>query len=113
MIVIPEGKIVKAAIKVGDEIFTGWRHSDIRNIIIKEKSMSQEEMKKIMNPWNQGFVTENGIFLTRTQAYSYGQFMGQVGSIIGSELTSEDLWDNYGNPIPPKTKELPKAERYI
>jgi len=41
----------------------------------------------------QGFVTEDGTFLTRAEAEKLARQTGQlVGPIIGGELTSEDLW---------------------
>jgi len=93
----PEGKIVKAAIRVGEKIYTGWRHADIRNDIVDTTDISREEIASIMHDeWKVGFVTENGRFLTRKQALIYGRVHGQIDTIEGSVLTSEDLWDNDG-----------------
>ena len=90
----PQGKISKAAIIVNDKIFVGWRHADIRNAIIKEVNISRLAIVHIMGDLNcVGFLTENGVFLTRSEALVYGRKIGQVKSLIGSVLTSEDLWD--------------------
>lgn len=95
----PEGKIVKAAIIFEGKTHTGWRHSEIRNdIILKENPARLDIASAMHDPWKTGFVTENGRFLTRKQALTYGMSIGQITNIIGSELTSEDLWDNKGNP---------------
>jgi len=96
----PEGKIVKAAILVGEKVFTGWRHADIRNEIVVTTDISREEIAAIMHDdWKCGFITENGRFLTRNQALTYGQSIGQITKTIGSVLTSEDLWDNNGKAL--------------
>jgi hypothetical protein len=96
----PEGKIVKAAIIVEGKTFTGWRHADIRNEIILLTGISCREMAVIMHDdWKCGFITENGRFLTRSQALTYGQSIGQITKIIGSVFTSEDLWDSNGKEL--------------
>lgn len=97
----PQGKIIKAAIIVGDKTFVGWRHADIRNTIIKEVPIDRLTISHIMgDPKCDGFITENGVFLNRKEALEYGRKIGQVHRIIGSVLTSEDLWDNKGVPHP-------------
>lgn len=43
--------------------------------------------------WEQGFTTEEGVFLNRHDAEEYARDHGQIeGKLIGSILTSEDLW---------------------
>jgi hypothetical protein len=97
--ILPEGKIVRAAIIFRGKTYTGWRHADIRNDIINIIDPPRLEISNTMaDPWSVGFVTENGRFLTRNQAQTYGQYIGQLKHFIGSVLTSEDLWDNNGNP---------------
>ncbi len=94
----PEGDICSAAIKYKDLVIIGWRHANIRNEIVEKFGATKEEMQAIMSdPWKVGFITENGRFLTRSQALLYGRQIGQIDTIIGSELTSEDLWDSNGN----------------
>jgi hypothetical protein len=93
----PEGKIVKAAIKIEDKIYVGWRHFQIRNQIIRETDISRIDICHIMSDSScDGFVTENGFFLNREQALEYGRSIGQVNKLIGSVLTSEDLWNING-----------------
>jgi hypothetical protein len=95
----PEGKLVKAALIFRDKLYTGWRHADIRNQIMDETKAPREEVSALMSDkWSVGFITENGRFLTRMQAFVYGRNRNQIGEIIGSELTSEDLWDIVGKP---------------
>jgi len=90
----PKGLICKAAIIFNDKVVTGWRHAFIRNAIILESDPSKEDMSAAMHDdFSCGFVTENGRFLTRTQAMAYGIHIGQITKIIGGTLTSEDLWD--------------------
>ena len=95
----PEGKIVKAAVIFKGKTYTGWRHADIRNDIVNLVNPPRLEMCNTMSdPWSVGFITENGRFLTRKQALTYGQSIGQIKHLIDSTLTSEDLWDKEGNP---------------
>jgi hypothetical protein len=95
----PEGKLAKAALIFRDKLYTGWRHAEIRWDIIAETKAPREEIFHLMaDDWANGFVTENGRFLTRKQALNYARSIGQINEIIGSELTSEDLWDAEGNP---------------
>ena len=93
----PEGKIVKAAIIFEGKTYTGWRHSDIRDDIRNLVNPSRIDLANALHDeWKTGFVTENGRFLTRRQALTYGMSIGQINEITGSVLTSEDLWDNQG-----------------
>lgn len=94
----PEGRIVAAAIIFKDKTYTGWRHAEIRNVIMDTGASREEIMATMHDKWKTGFVTENGRFLTRMQALIYGRNHGYIGDIIGSELTSEDLWDENGVP---------------
>lgn len=95
----PEGKLVKAAIVVGEKTYTGWRHADIRNEIALTGIPRGEICAITSDDWKVGFITENGRFLTRRQALTYGRSIGQVKKLIGSVLTSEDLWDNEGKEL--------------
>jgi hypothetical protein len=48
-----------------------------------------------VNPisWEQGFLTSNGRFVTRNVAEQVARLTGQLTKpLIGSILTSEDLW---------------------
>lgn len=94
--IAPEGRICKAAIVFKDKTYTGWRHAEIRNVIMETGAAREEIMMTMHDKWACGFVTENGRFLTRNQALVYGRNHGQIGEIIGCELTSEDLWDENG-----------------
>lgn len=94
----PEGKLVKAAISYNGKVYTGWRHSDIRMSMF-DQGISQETIQSITSdPWNVGFITENGRFLTRKQALPYARMKKQIDTIAGAELTSEDLWEDDGTP---------------
>jgi hypothetical protein len=85
------GKIVKSAIKINDKVYTGHRHSDIFQDLIAQ-GFPREELCKVDQDWQQGFVTESGRYLPRCQALGYARYIGQVKEIEGSVLTSEDLW---------------------
>jgi hypothetical protein len=98
--VAKRGKIFKAAIRMPDEIYLGWRHHLIRDYIVETGKYTRLEIVKAMgDEWNQGFITETGQYMSRKQALCQARRMGQVNELIGSILTSEDLWDIDGHPL--------------
>ncbi len=78
--------IKEAAIFYNGNIYTGKRHCDIIHNIVLETYTSP--IKGI-----QGFVTEDGIFVTREQAARIAYEAGQIKQ-KKSELYSEDLTNN-------------------
>ena len=95
----PEGKLVKAAIVLGDKVYTGYRHAQIRTDMIIS-GIPQDTIDSTMNdPWKVGFITENGRFLTRKQSLPYARSIKQINKIIHNEICSEDLWDEQGQPL--------------
>jgi hypothetical protein len=84
-------RLVKAAICYLDTVYTGWRHSHIlwhmREIGLPR--VRQEE---------QGFIDQFGAFYRRESCSFIALENGQVSRYI-DPLTSEDLWDNDGNPL--------------
>lgn len=65
------------------KIELGWRHPDILHRFIGEVSK---------DPYDQGFYTSKGRFVTREEGLIIARAAGQVGDIIGGVLTSEDLY---------------------
>lgn len=65
------------------------RHYHVMRAILHET-----DMERIPNGHDQGFLTECGIFVRRKPAEHIARDAGQLkgGSMIGSVLTSEDLW---------------------
>lgn len=61
----------------------GWRHADIFHRFEGEVSKS---------PYDQGFYTSKGRFVTRDEGLIIAREAGQVDTIIGGLLTSEDLY---------------------
>lgn len=96
-------KIIAAAIKVGDHIFTAPRHY----LIFHQKSF--QKLPNAKRDHIQGFVTNEGKFLNRKEAYKLASANGQIQERIDSgalfryhgknstmhptDLFSEDLWD--------------------
>lgn len=81
-------KVEKAAIKIDETIVSvprpGRHHNCIRKAI-------EKEVYKTDNI--QGFVLSDGRFVGREEALEVAREAGQVGEdLIGSVLTSEDLW---------------------
>lgn len=95
-------KIMSAAVIIRGETFTGYRHADIRNRIRDTGEFDREEIaNSIHDDEATGFILEDGTFMTREQALVYGRKIGQVGEVIGGQLTSEDLWTVEGKSLPP------------
>lgn len=86
-------KIVKAAIRQGEFVYTGWRHAAIL-MDMKDAGCSSPSYD------DQGFVDQEGHFYRRSPAGTIVRMNEQVKEFINpSVLTSEDLWDNEGNQI--------------
>jgi hypothetical protein len=89
----PAGPIIKAAIRLHGTIYTGWRHAAIKQEIGVGTPIPDPD-------WNIGFITENGYFLTRKQAKLYALVRKQITHTQLPVLSSEDLWDDNGKPLP-------------
>jgi hypothetical protein len=92
------GRIVKAAIRLEGEIYTGYRHADILRDM-RDLGISREKLHLLDQNWDQGFITETGRFLSRKQAMNYGLYIGQITKTKSATLTSEDLWKVDGSPL--------------
>lgn len=102
---MPRGEgpwLVKAAIRMEDgTVHTGCRHCNIFYDIAKAHP-GDEEMRLAANRAEQGFVDEDGTFYGRPAALTWAIYIGQIPSercLIGSVLTSEDLWENDFTPV--------------
>lgn len=85
-------KFVKAAIRVGDNVFTEWRH---HNIIRHLHGLGF----KAIDVNDQGFVDQNGYYYGNRKFCGYWAWRnGQIKKQV-RDLTSEDLWDAQGNPL--------------
>ncbi len=79
-----EERIVQAAILQDGEIFTGHRHYMIMNKI-------HDKTGKDPFLGEQGFVTDTGRFVSRTEAARIALRAGQI-KLPKAELTSDDLY---------------------
>jgi hypothetical protein len=77
--------ITAAAMRRDGKVFTGRRHPNIIQDMIK---------LGYTKPWDeQGFVTDKGDFLSRVDAAKHAIACGQIKKTQwGSMLFSEDLW---------------------
>jgi len=77
--------IIKSAIRKNGKIYTGHRHYNILN---------NAEPFGFLRDGEQGFVDENGIFLTREEAAIEAIKCGQIKQLKyhKSKLFSEDLY---------------------
>ncbi len=78
--------IVASAILHDGIIFTGVRHSEIIEDLVRLGYSTP-----IPNH-EQGFVKTGGYFLFRELAKDYAKLKGQIPSDFNKVLTSEDLW---------------------
>lgn len=87
-----DSRLVKAAIRIHNDVYTGWRHSEIIRYVAKE-----QKIVPFVNTEMQGFVTADGEWLRRASCSYIAFASGQTTKYIAT-LCSEDLWDNEGNP---------------
>ena len=88
-----ETKLVKAAVRVDDAVYCGWRHFQVM-WYIKELGIPGP-----ISMDQQGFVDQHGNFFMRPCCATIVLMSGQIKTIHADrELLSEDLWDNEGNP---------------
>lgn len=95
--------LISSACKLNDTIWTGFRHSDCF-AKMKLDGMTLEDKKNIV----QGFLTEDGEFLTRKEAFERAVLCGQIkdeGEAPEKRiLVSEDIW-------PLRPEDLPHLKR--
>lgn len=91
--------ITHVAIRFQDKIWSLPRpyrhHHIIRMIMYLDKEYGKGELDAVdAYRDDQGFLDESGKYLTRNQAQVNAELNGQIrnGKLIGSVLTSEDLW---------------------
>jgi hypothetical protein len=87
--------IVKAAVIVGEDVYTGWRHAHIMVHIHSQEGLASHSIGQD----DQGFVDADGCFYNRYQSARIALKNGQTKR-LHNLLTSEDLWDNEGVPHP-------------
>lgn len=86
-------KFVKAAIRIGDNVYLAWRH----HLIINELGPTGKYKPNDFN--DQGFIDQDGYYYGSRKFCGYWAWRnGQIKKQV-RELTSEDLWDNNGNPL--------------
>ena len=88
-----DARIVKAAIRFGDLVYTGWRHSVImEHVHARGKAYTTQE--------DQGFVDQYGNFHNRWRSGQIAARARQAPFRHGT-LLSEQVWDNQGKPRDP------------
>jgi hypothetical protein len=87
------GKVKCAAIEAGDKIFTGRSHADI---ILGSMECHHAPQQ------SQGFVDNDGIFLTRKEAYSRAVEHGQIKDDGGTPLLLSEMLPRQSQPERPE-----------
>ena len=73
-------KIVKAGIKWKGKVYTGYHHRDIIDVLWQTKKISIDDIKTDI----QGFVTDTGRFVNRSEGADIAFKAGQIKSGIYS-----------------------------
>jgi hypothetical protein len=80
--------LIDAAVRYNGKIYTGKRHGCIMQEIIKEFPDA-----KLKDPFDQGFVDENGNYYHRKAARMHAIKCGQLpNNFFRERILSEDLW---------------------
>lgn len=90
-------KIICSAVRYNDKVWRGHRHGDAIQAMRGELSytMNRKELNEAQVDRDQGFVTSEGRYVNRAEAWSIAE---KAGQIIDREyqtkdcLYSEDLW---------------------
>ena len=88
-----DSRLVRAAIKLPNQVITGWRHSDILYHIGKYLGVATTQE-------DQGFIDQYFCWYNRFQSARIALHAKQILK-LPNVLTSEDLWDNDGTPREP------------
>jgi hypothetical protein len=74
-------------------VLSGWRHACIWETLKATTGKVQHEFGKMNVDWIDGFLTNKNRFLNRKESFDLVSKNEQLTKpLIGSELTSEDLW---------------------
>ena len=93
--------IICSAIRVGDIVICGLRHSDCFEILNRLDPIRSMEARQYPDGIIQGFITHENKFLDRYEAYRYAKFCGQISDTAQEKkneehtsnmLYSEDLY---------------------
>jgi hypothetical protein len=86
-----EHRIVRAAVVIGEVVYTGWRHSEIGSHVARTLGVAITDEQR-------GFIDHLGNFHDRRSAAKIALGSRQVLSVRAMTLLSEDLWDENGVP---------------
>lgn len=87
-------RIVKAAIKIDDKVWTGWRHDKIIFHVVTNRIVPQ-----VLDSHEQGFIDQDGFFYSRYMSAKIAHLSRQLPVRRYEHiLTSEELWDVDGKP---------------
>ena len=93
--------IICSAIRVGDLVICGLRHHNCYEILNRLDPIRSMEARQCPDAIVEGFITHEGKFLDRYEAYRYAKFCGQISATTqekkdeehtSATLYSEDLY---------------------
>ena len=84
--------LVKAAIRIDDKVYTGWRHAEIWRFMREAGITGTFKIKE------EGFIDQDNMFYRRASCAVLASINKQISEPV-HVLTSELLWDEDGNPV--------------
>jgi hypothetical protein len=91
---MPDERIIAAAVRAGNVTLSmppPARHHDIVNTLCG--TLGMPEMTRYAHPQDQGFLTDQGRFVGRKEAFGIATVAGQLKKPSSMrELYTEDLW---------------------
>jgi len=87
-----DARLVKAAVRVDDVVYVGWRHATIMNDQLPRTRIDQDQ---------QGFVDQYGNFYNRYRSARIALRAEQIKGIRADSIISEELWECDGTPTLP------------
>lgn len=98
---MPNEKISAAAIKIGNEIYTGPTHFGALRKIYEVPGLDADTVMQMVLSGEDGFVTDTGRFVTREEAFIIAQQAQQIGAASPMDLADPvKNMDFYGKPEP-------------
>lgn len=67
---LSEAKIAAAAIKMGDQVYTGKTHFEAMHNFLKTSDLSSDDKARMLLAAEDGFLTDEGDFVDRHEAFA-------------------------------------------
>ena len=71
-------KIAAAALRIGNEVYTGTTHFAAMRAVIELPGVESSTIARMLMDAEDGFVTDTGRFVTRSEAFDIAREQGQI-----------------------------------